>query len=180
MDNLGSVPCRVGDAQIGLSPGFRWGTTILPGQTITMEHLLDQTGMTYPETYVREMSGAEIKTILEDVLDNLFNSDPYRQQGGDMVRVSGLDYTCDPTQPLGQRVSDLRLEKGSAIEAAKKYRVAGWATVNSKSDGVPVWEVVATYLRDRKTVEIKRLNTPLLKGVKGNPGVADYAVVDHT
>ncbi|WP_303906757.1 thiosulfohydrolase SoxB, partial [Thiohalomonas denitrificans] len=165
----------VGDAQIALSPGFRWGTTVLPGQAITMEHIMDQTGTTYPETYVREMAGAEIKLILEDVLDNLFNEDPYYQQGGDMVRVSGLDYTCNPTATIGKRVSDMQLEDGTKIDADKQYKVAGWATVGSQSPGAPIWEVVAEYLRDQKTIGAGKLNTPKLKNVANNPGIADYA-----
>ncbi len=165
----------VGDAQIALSPGFRWGTTVLPGQKITMEHVLDQTGTTYPETYVREMSGEEIKLILEDVMDNLFNEDPYYQQGGDMVRVSGLDYACDPTESMGKRVSEMALDNGTPIEPTKKYKVAGWATVGSQSPGRPIWDVVADYLRDVKVTKVGKLNTPKLKNVEGNPGIADYS-----
>jgi len=165
----------VGDAQISLSPGFRWGTTVLPGQKITMEHIMDQTGTTYPETYVREMKGEEIKLILEDVMDNLFNSDPYYQQGGDMVRVAGLDYVCDPTASMGNRVSEMALDDGTRIEASKSYKVAGWATVGSQSPGRPIWDVVADYLRDVKVAKVDKFNTPVLKNVAGNPGLADYA-----
>ncbi|MBD3610136.1 MAG: thiosulfohydrolase SoxB, partial [Gammaproteobacteria bacterium] len=146
---------EVGDAQISLSPGFRWGTSVLPGQTITMDNVMDQTCTTYPETYVREMSGADIKLILEDVADNLFNEDPYYQQGGDMVRVGGMDYTIDPTQKMGKRIDDMTLDDGTKIEASKKYKVAGWATVGSKAPGRPIWEVVADYLRVQKTVKIE-------------------------
>ena len=162
----------VGDAQIALSPGFRWGTTIVPGEVVTMERVLDQTATTYPETYVREMTGADLKLILEDVADNLFNPDPYYQQGGDMVRVGGLDYVCDPTQSIGRRISDMTLDDGEKIEAGKSYKVAGWATVNARSAGPPVWEVVAQYLRDRGSARIARLNTPKLVNVEGNPGIA--------
>ena len=165
---------KVNDAQISLSPGFRWGTTVLPGQKITMDHVMDQTCITYPETYRREMTGAEIKLILEDVCDNLFNPDPYVQQGGDMVRVGGLDYVCDPTASMGERILDMALDDGTKIEADKTYVVAGWATVGSQSPGEPIWETVATYLRDIKTVKIEKLNTPKLKNVAGNPGIADY------
>ena len=165
----------VGDAQIALSPGFRWGTTIVPGQAVTMERVLDQTATTYPETYVREMTGADLKLILEDVADNLFNPDPYYQQGGDMVRVGGLDYVCDPTQSIGRRISDMTLDDGEKIEAGKTYRVAGWATVGARSPGPPIWEVVAEYLRDRKSARIAKLNTPKLVNVDGNPGIADDA-----
>lgn len=163
------------DAQIALSPGFRWGTTVLPGQTITMEHVLDQTCITYPETYVRDMQGSELKLILEDVADNLFNADPYLQQGGDMVRVGGLEYRCDPLADIGQRISDLRLGNGEPIAAGKAYKVAGWATVGSQAPGPPVWEVVANYLRARNSVTVKQLNTPELVNMDDNPGVADYA-----
>ena len=164
----------VGDAQIALSPGFRWGTSILPGQPITMERLLDQTCITYPETYVRDMSGEEIKLILEDVADNLFNPDPFYQQGGDMVRLGGMNYVCDPLADIGNRISDMTLDSGERIEAGKTYKVTGWATVGSQAPGAPVWDVVAEYLRAEKTIRIDRLNTPVLKNVAGNPGIADY------
>ena len=160
----------VKDAQISLSPGFRWGTTVLPGQEITMDHVMDQTCITYPETYRREMTGEEIKLILEDVCDNLFNPDPYYQQGGDMVRVGGLDYVCNPTETMGKRITDMRLNDGTPIDAKKKYVVAGWATVGSKSPGAPIWDVVSEYLERQGTIKIKKLNTPKLVGVKGNPG----------
>ncbi len=163
-----------GDADISLSPGFRWGTSVLAGDSITMENVLDQTCMTYPETYVREMTGEQIKVILEDVCDNLFNEDPYFQQGGDMVRVGGLDYVCDPTETIGNRISEMTLDSGRRVEPNKAYKVAGWATVGSKSPGKPVWDVVADYLRDRKSVRIDKLNTPKLKNVKGNPGISEY------
>ncbi len=165
---------KVNDAQISLSPGFRWGTTVLPGQKITMDHVMDQTCITYPETYRREMKGSELKAILEDVCDNLFNADPYYQQGGDMVRLGGLDYVCDPTAGMGKRIQNMTLDDGTAIEADKGYMVAGWATVGSKSPGRPIWEVVAEYLRDQKSIKIDKLNTPKLVNVKGNPGIDAY------
>jgi sulfur-oxidizing protein SoxB len=162
------------DAQIALSPGFRWGTTVMPGEAITMDRLLDQTCMTYPETYVREMTGAELKVVLESVADNLFNEDPYFQQGGDMVRTGGFRYQLDPTAANGQRVSRMTLADGERMEDGKRYKVAGWATVGSQSPGDPVWDVVARYLRDRKSVRIEELESPALVNVKGNPGLADY------
>ena len=161
----------VNDAQISLSPGFRWGTTVLPGQTITMEHVLDQTCITYPETYVREMKGSDLKAILEDVADNLFNPDPYYQQGGDMVRVGGLDYEFDPLAGMGKRVDNMTLNNGTRIDANKMYKVSGWATVGSKSPGEPIWDTVATYLKSQKTMEIKKINTPKLKNIRGNKGI---------
>ena len=162
----------VGDAQISLSPGFRWGTTVPAGDVITMENVMDQTCITYPETYVREMTGENIKLILEDVADNLFNVDPYYQQGGDMVRLGGLDYTIDPLAAAGQRISDMQLDDGQRIEPSKNYKVAGWATVGSQSPGAPIWDIVAEYLRDRDTVEIRKINTPKLINMEGNPGLA--------
>lgn len=163
----------VGDAQISLSPGFRWGTTVLPGQPITMENVMDQTAITYPETYVREMTGAEIKLILEDVCDNLFNPDPYYQQGGDMVRLGGMDYVCDPMEKINSRISNMQLDDGTIIDATKKYKVAGWATVGSQSPGKPIWDIVSEYLKDEKEVKIKKLNQPKLKNVKNNPGFSE-------
>jgi sulfur-oxidizing protein SoxB len=164
----------VGDAQISLSPGFRWGTTVLPGQDITMANVMDQTCTTYPNTYVRPMKGEMIKLILEDVADNLFNTDPYYQQGGDMVRVGGMDYTIDPHQEMGKRIDNMTLDDGTPIEANKEYPVAGWASVGQVEEGAPIWDVVAEYLRDMKTVKIDKLNTPVIKNVAGNPGIDDY------
>lgn len=165
----------VNDTQISLSPGFRWGTSVLPGQSITMDHVMDQTCITYPETYAREMTGADIKLILEDVADNLFNTDPYKQQGGDMVRVGGLDYTIDINATINNRIKEMRLDDGTPIDLDKNYKVSGWATVGSQSPGEPIWETVATYLRDQKVAKIKKFNTPKIIGAKGNPGIDDYS-----
>ena len=128
------------NAEIALSPGFRWGTTALAGQPLTMEDVLAQTAITYPETYVQSMTGGQIKDVLEDVCDNLFNADPYYQQGGDMVRVGGLAYTCTPNETVGKRISELKLDNGHALQAGKSYKVAGWASVNEQT-GAPVWDV---------------------------------------
>jgi sulfur-oxidizing protein SoxB len=162
---------EVKGAEIAFSPGFRWGTTLLPGEAITMERLMDQTAITYPYATLNELSGQQIKDILEDVCDNLFNPDPYLQQGGDMVRVGGLTYTCSPFQAMGSRVTNMRL-KGKPVEPGKKYKVAGWAPVAEGASGEPIWEVVARWLRDKKVVTPRRLNLPELEGVRGNPGLA--------
>jgi len=162
------------DAPIAFSPGFRWGTSLLPGQPILMEHLMDQTAITYPYTTVTEMTGEMIKTILEDVGDNLFNPDPYYQQGGDMVRVGGLSYTCDPNAKMGARISDMAL-KGKAVESAKRYKVAGWAPVAEAArtaGGEPIWDLMARYLRGRKVITPLKLELPRLKGMEGNTGIA--------
>jgi sulfur-oxidizing protein SoxB len=160
----------VKDAQIAFSPGFRWGTSLLPGQTITREHVMDQTAITYPYTTVTEMTGETIKAVLEDVADNLFNPDPYFQQGGDMVRVGGLAYACDPNAKMGARIRDMRLD-GTPVEASKTYKVAGWAPVAEGAQGEPVWEVVETYLRDCKVIAPPKINMPKLVGMEGNPGI---------
>jgi sulfur-oxidizing protein SoxB len=162
-------------AEIAFSPGFRWGTSILPGDTITRELMMDQLAITYPYATVTEMSGTMIKTVLEDVADNLFNPDPYYQQGGDMVRVGGLSYTCEPTQPMGKRINDMTLA-GKPIEADKNYKVAGWAPVSeeaSKAGNKPVWDVVEGWLKAQGgRVKPRTLNLPKLVGVDGNPGIA--------
>ncbi len=164
---------NVKGAEIAFSPGFRWGTSLLPGQTITREHLMDQTAITYPWTTLTDMRGETIKTILEDVGDNLFNPDPYYQQGGDMVRTGGLTYTCEPGAKMGSRIQDMRLN-GKLIEADKTYKVAGWAPVAeaSKNAGAPVWDVVESYLKAQKVIKAVKPNTPQLIGVTGNPGLA--------
>jgi sulfur-oxidizing protein SoxB len=162
------------NAEIAFSPGFRWGTTLLPGQPITFEHLMDQTAITYPYVTVNELSGETIKTILEDVADNLFNPDPYYQQGGDMVRVGGLSYAIAPNAAMGKRITSMSL-RGKPIEAAKTYKVAGWAPVSEEAraaGGEPIWDVVARYLRAKKTIAPLTLNLPKVDGVAGNPGIA--------
>ncbi|MCB1638838.1 MAG: 5'-nucleotidase C-terminal domain-containing protein, partial [Thiothrix sp.] len=159
------------DAEIALSPGFRWGTTVLPGQKITVEDVHNACAMTYPAVYRSPMTGQMLKDILEDVADNLFNPDPYYQQGGDMVRVGGLKFSFDPTAAMGQRVSHMTLD-GKVIDAAKTYPVAGWASVQeSVPDNRQIWDVVADYLRDKKTIGKVELNTPTLLNVEGNEGL---------
>ena len=162
---------EVRGADIAFSPGFRWGTTLLPGQPILMEHLMDQTAITYPHTTVNEISGAGIKTILEDVADNLFNPDPYLQQGGDMVRVGGLQYSIDPAADIGARIGDMRL-RGNLLNADKMYKVASWAPVAEGAQGEPIWNIVASYLKDQKSVKPRRLNLPTIKLARKNPGMA--------
>jgi sulfur-oxidizing protein SoxB len=158
------------DAEIALSPGFRWGSSMLPGQPVTMEDVLSETAITYPETYVQSLTGRQIKDILEDVCDNLFNADPYYQQGGDMVRVGGMAYTCTPAENVGRRISELKLDNGRALSAGKSYRVAGWASVNAQQ-GMPVWDVLAKYLRSGKAPDPRGAGVTL-KGVDDNPGIA--------
>jgi sulfur-oxidizing protein SoxB len=162
---------QVKGADLAFSPGFRWGTSLLAGDTITMERLMDQTAITYPYSTLNDMTGQQIKDIMEDVGDNLFNPDPYLQQGGDMVRVGGLTYTCDPNQKIGKRISRMML-KGKPLEASKVYRVAGWAPVGEGATGQPIWDVVATYLRDIKVVTPRKLNLPTLIGMEKNQGIA--------
>ena len=162
---------QVKGTEIAFSPGFRWGTTLLPGQAITLDHVMDWTAITYPQVTVNEFTGEMIKAVLEDVCDNLFNPDPYYQQGGDMVRVGGLTYTCTPNESMGKRISDMRLA-GKPIAPDRKYKVAGWAPVAEGARGEPVWEVVTKYLQDRKTLAPVQLNLPKIVGMEGNPGIA--------
>ena len=165
---------EVQGAPIAFSPGFRWGTSLLPGEAITRELMMDQLATTYSYATVTPMSGEMIKTVLEDVADNLFNPDPYYQQGGDMVRVGGLEYTCDPMGRMGGRISDMRLG-GKLLEAGKTYKVAGWAPVSedaAKAGGEAVWDLVARYLKGQKVIRSRPLNLPALKGMAGNPGMA--------
>jgi len=159
------------DAEIALSPGFRWGASFLPNQPFTMEDVLAETAITYPETYVSKLTGSEIKGTLEDVCDNLFNPDPYYQQGGDMVRIGGLTYSCTPSEAIGRRISDLKLDNGRAIEPNKRYTVAGWAGINAQQ-GKPVWDVLAGYLSSGKPLSAS-VNNVALRGVTGNPGIAE-------
>jgi sulfur-oxidizing protein SoxB len=156
-------------AEIAFSPGFRWGTSVLPNEPITVEHVMNQTAITYPSTTLTEMSGETIKSVLEDICDNLFNPDPYLQQGGDMVRTGGLRYVCNPTATIGNRISTMTLN-GKLIEADKRYKVAGWAPIAEGASGRPVWEIVSAYLQDKQVISAPRLNLPQLTGVGNNPG----------
>ena len=163
---------EVKGAEIAFSPGFRWGTTLLPGEAITLEQVMNQTAITYPRTTLAELTGAAIKTILEDVCDNLFHPDPYYRQGGDMVRVGGMSYSCNPLEKIGRRIGDMRL-RGRPMEVDKTYKVASWAPVGEgENAGEPMWDVLSRYLRDRKVVKPRELNLPRLVGVKGNLGIA--------
>jgi len=137
---------------------------------VTMEDVLTETAITYPETYQLRMTGSQIRDILEDVCDNLFNADPYYQQGGDMVRVGGFSYTCSPGESVGRRISDLKLDNGRALEAGKSYKVAGWASV-TEQQGKPVWDVFANHLRSGKA-PVQRGTGVTLRGVDDNPGIS--------
>jgi len=160
------------DAEMAFSPGFRWGTSILPGDTITMEHLMDQTAITYPTATLSNLSGATIKEVMEDIADNLFHEDPYYQQGGDMVRVGNVTYTMDLTKKHGHRIQDMKV-RGKSLDAKRTYKVAGWASVQENPAGTrPVWDVVAEWLRAKKKVRIDQAYIPKLKGAAGNQGIA--------
>src|ERR1700680_1776980 len=158
------------DAEIALSPGFRWGLSVLPGQPVTMEDILTETAIAYPETYVQRMTGSQIKVILEDVCDNLFNPDPYHQQGGDMVRVGGFTYTCTPAESTGRRISDLKLDNGRSLDAARSYRGGGGASGNEQQ-GTPMWDVLAKHLASGKRPDQRGAGVTL-RGVDDNPGIA--------
>ncbi|NBS94569.1 MAG: thiosulfohydrolase SoxB [Betaproteobacteria bacterium] len=167
-------------AEIAFSPGFRWGTTLLPGDTITRELLMDQLAITYPYATLNEMTGETIKNVLEDVADNLFNPDPYYQQGGDMVRVGGMTYRCEPGAKAGQRITNMRLA-GKPIDAGRKYKVAGWAPVAEEARNAPgvkpIWTVVETWLKSQPAQRVKprAINTPALVGIGDDPGIAGLA-----
>ncbi len=166
-------------ADIALSPGVRWGPSVLQGDWIRMEDVMAQCAMTYGETYVTEMSGQQILTMLEQVADNLFEPDPYRQSGGDMVRVGGLNYRIAPQQSLNQRITDARLDDGKTLVADQTYTVAGWAVVGRVPTGRLIWDIVRDYIVQARDVQqvlhISRMNHPTLIGVADNPGLADYA-----
>ncbi|NNJ76142.1 MAG: thiosulfohydrolase SoxB [Anderseniella sp.] len=143
------------DTQIALSPGFRWGTTLLPGQDITIEDLYTETSMSYPSVYRLEFTGTQMKEILEDVCDNLFNKDPFFQQGGDMVRVGGMSYTCSPNADMGGRISDMRLmSTGEPLEADKKYVVGGWASVNENVEGPAIYDLMEKHITAKQVVNL--------------------------
>ena len=154
------------DAEIVLSPGFRWGTSVLPGQPITVEDIHNATAITYPQVYRMPMTGERLKEVLEDVADNLFNPDPYYQQGGDMVRCGGLGYSIDVSKSIGQRISNMtHLKSGKPIDPKKEYVVAGWASVNQGTQGPPVWELVERYIAAEKSVRVTPNTSVKMTGV---------------
>ena len=163
------------DAEIALSPGFRWGTSILPGQAITWDDVYNATAISYPKVYRSPMKGQQLRLILEAVADNLFNPDPYYQQGGDMVRVGGMGYACNPTNSMGRRIDNMVLN-GKPIEANRKYKVAGWAPVAEEAKnagGKPIWDVVEPWLKSKGKIGPRKLNLPQLTLAAGNRGIAD-------
>lgn len=164
------------NADVAFSPGFRWGTSLLPNSTITMEALLEQTATTYSYSTLTEMTGETIKLILEDVADNIFNPDPYYQQGGDMVRVGGMTYTIEPSEVIGSRISDMRIE-GALIDPNKTYKVAGWAPVREDASGELIWDLVARWLKHKKIVSSKNPNIPRIKGFGGSLGMTEHCGV---
>jgi len=163
---------QVKGAEIAFSPGFRWGTTLLPGQMITRESLMEQTAITYPNTSLVQMTGAEIKQHLEKLCDKIFNDDPYQHQGGDMVRTGGLVYACEPAAKINSRMSDMTLN-GQPIQADKSYKVARWGVGSAQSAGEPVWDVVEQYLKSAPIVKDHTPNVPRLIGLGSNPGFAN-------
>jgi len=153
------------DAEIALSPGFRWGSSLLAGQDITVEDVFNQTAITYPKAYRNQMTGETLKAILEDVADNLFNKDPYYQQGGDMVRVGGMGYSIDINQTIGNRISNMtHLKSGQKIEAQKTYTVSGWASVNEGTEGPPVYDLVSNFIKNKKQVHVPETKNIQIKG----------------
>ena len=153
------------DTEISLSPGFRWGTTLLPGQKITIDDIYSQTAINYPEVYRTEMNGETIKNLLEDVCDNIFNPDPFFQQGGDMVRVGGMTYTCQPKNTMGNRISDLKLSNGEKIESQKKYTIGGWGSINPKVEGPPIYKLLEDYVSGEKIIKQKNNNPVKIMGI---------------
>ena len=160
------------DCEAAFSPGFRWGYCKLPGETITMEDLMSQTAITYPQVTITEYTGAQIKNIMEQVADNIFNKDPYYQQGGDMIRAGNIQYAFDPDQPIFHRCSNMMVG-GKPMSSSKKYKLAGWAPTTAPVEGKPVWDVVANWLRSQKTVRVDKLDLPrLANDMKTNHGIA--------
>ena len=171
---------RSSTREIALSPGFRWGNTMLPGEPITMEDVLSETAITYPEVYVQEMTGAQIKAIMEDICDNLFNPDPYYQQGGDMVRIGGMDYACAPAESVGNRISDMTLDSGKTLDAGKTYKVAGWASVNPQQ-GKPVvggvCRIICAGERPRKPKKLNRSRSKACRTIRGFPARGRHEII---
>ena len=159
------------DSEICFSPGFRWGSTVLAGENILMSDIYNHTAITYPNVYKREMSGETIKNILEDVADNIFNPDPYLQQGGDMVRTSGLTYEITPKNKINKRISNIQTSNGKLLIPNKNYVVSGWASVNSEESGKPIWEIASNYLSSVKNYDLSDIKQPKVRFENDNFGI---------
>ena len=154
------------DVEIALSPGFRWGTTLLPDQPITIDDMYSQTAMNYPAVYRTEMTGEQLKIMLEDVCDNLFNPNPYYQQGGDMVRVGGLSYECAPKEVMGNRIQNMVFTPtGAPIEANKSYVVGGWASVNPDTEGPAIYDLLENYIQRKNLINPSSVGAVTVKGM---------------
>ena len=159
------------DSEISLSPGFRWGPSLTPNQPITMSDIYNHTAITYPNTYTRYMSGETIKNILEDVADNIFNIDPYLQQGGDMVRTRGIKYSINPSEKMNNRIDKLRLNNDIEIKSNKEYKVSGWASVNNIEEGKPIWDITKEYLKAVGTYKVDQSHKIKIVNEDGNIGI---------
>ena len=159
------------DSEISLSPGFRWGPSLTPNQPITMSDIYNHTAITYPNTYVRSMTGETIKNVLEDVADNIFNIDPYLQQGGDMVRTRGIKYTINPRNKMNNRIEKLRLNNNIEIKPDKEYKVSGWASVNNIEEGKPIWDITKEYLKAVGTYKVDQSQKIKIINEDGNIGI---------
>jgi sulfur-oxidizing protein SoxB len=159
------------DSEISLSPGFRWGPSLTPNQPITMSDIYNHTAITYPNTYVRSMTGETIKNVLEDVADNIFNIDPYLQQGGDMVRTRGIKYTINPRNKMNNRIEKLRLNNNIEIKPNKEYKVSGWASVNNIEEGKPIWDITKEYLKAVGTYKVDQSQKIKIINEDGNIGI---------
>jgi len=159
------------DSEISLSPGFRWGPSLTPNQPITMSDIYNHTAITYPNTYTRSMTGETIKNVLEDVADNIFNIDPYLQQGGDMVRTRGIKYTINPRNKMNNRIEKLRLNNDIEIKPNKEYKVSGWASVNNIEEGKPIWDITKEYLKAVGTYKVDQSQKIKIINEDGNIGI---------
>jgi sulfur-oxidizing protein SoxB len=159
------------DSEISLSPGFRWGPSLTPNQPITMSDIYNHTAITYPNTYVRSMTGETIKNVLEDVADNIFNIDPYLQQGGDMVRTRGIKYTINPRNKMNNRIEKLRLNNNIEIKPDKEYKVSGWASVNNIEEGKPIWDITKEYIKAVGTYKVDQSQKIKIINEDGNIGI---------
>jgi sulfur-oxidizing protein SoxB len=152
------------ECEIAFSPGFRFGTSVLASEAVTVEDVMNATAITYPYVMVNDLTGEAIRALLEDICDNLFNPDPYYQQGGDMVRTAGLRYTCRPNAPMGKRIDNLTVG-GKPLDASRRYKVASWAPVAEDASGEAIWDIVIPYLRAQKVIKAPQVNRPLVVGV---------------
>ena len=122
MDNvlLDAVAAAAG-TELAFSNGWRYGAPILPGD-VTMAQLWNIVP-THPPVSTVELTGEELRAMLEANLERTYSADPYCQMGGFVKRCRGLNMYFKMENPKGHRIEDLLVD-GAPVQAGRSYRAA--------------------------------------------------------